>query len=100
MGCGTSLAPTGRAWFGSAVLIVALGASPLAYAAASPSPRASWRADPLFAPAVPLDAPGAECVGVGDLNHDGHPDLAVASYIYEQNATMLSIFLGNGDGTF
>lgn len=36
-----------------------------------------------------------ENVAIGDFNHDGNPDLAVSS-TYNQ----VSIFLGNGDGTF
>ena len=35
-------------------------------------------------------------VAVGDFNRDGNQDLAVANI----NAQSLSIFLGNGDGTF
>jgi outer membrane protein assembly factor BamB len=35
-------------------------------------------------------------LGLGDLNHDGHPDLAIAdSYVDE-----LGVHLGHGDGTF
>ncbi len=36
-------------------------------------------------------------IGVGDFNGDGNPDLAVAAKL---NNTEVSIFLGNGDGTF
>jgi hypothetical protein len=35
-------------------------------------------------------------VAVGDFNHDGKPDLAVADF----NTNTISILIGNGDGTF
>jgi hypothetical protein len=35
-------------------------------------------------------------VAVGDFNHDGKPDLAVADF----NTNTISILMGNGDGTF
>src|SRR5262249_42631163 len=35
-------------------------------------------------------------VAVGDFNHDGKPDLVVANRV----SNNLSVFLGNGDGTF
>jgi hypothetical protein len=35
-------------------------------------------------------------VAVGDFNHDGKPDLAVADF----NTNTVSILIGNGDGTF
>src|SRR5712691_7499054 len=38
----------------------------------------------------------AVSVAVGDFDGDGKPDLAVANL----NGTNVSIFLGNGDGTF
>ncbi len=41
--------------------------------------------------------PGPTSVAVGDFNHDGKLDMAVAS---ELTATVVSVFLGNGDGTF
>jgi hypothetical protein len=40
---------------------------------------------------------GPNSAVVGDFNRDGKPDLAVASYL---NSSQISIFLGNGDGTF
>jgi hypothetical protein len=36
-------------------------------------------------------------VAVGDFNADGVPDLAVANY---DASRTISVFLGNGDGTF
>jgi len=45
---------------------------------------------------------GAECplhsVAVGDFNGDGKADLAVTNY--SPNQSTVSVFLGNGDGTF
>ena len=37
-----------------------------------------------------------QSVAIGDLNGDGKPDLAVAIY----NSNVVSVLLGNGDGTF
>jgi hypothetical protein len=36
----------------------------------------------------------------GDFNGDGNPDLGVTKKIVGSNSSILSIFLGNGDGTF
>jgi len=52
---------------------------------------------------IPVTGPAAEnaptALAVGDLNGDGKPDLAVA-IVPSQSAGYLSVFLGNGDGTF
>jgi predicted nucleotidyltransferase len=45
---------------------------------------------------LPEDA-GARSVALGDFNHDGKLDLAVASYLSNET---VSVQLGNGDGTF
>ena len=45
---------------------------------------------------LPEDA-GPRAVALGDFNHDGKLDLAVASYLSNQT---VSVQLGNGDGTF
>lgn len=42
---------------------------------------------------------GPDGVAAGDLNHDGKIDLVVANNNFQQPSTV-SIFLGNGDGTF
>src|SRR5205823_3613567 len=39
-------------------------------------------------------------VAVADVNGDGHPDLAVANAASNLNAGIVSVLLGNGDGTF
>jgi FG-GAP-like repeat len=64
----------------------------------------------LFGAAVPYSSAGqwAESVAVGDLNADGKPDLVVANYCAANLGNhcangaegMVSILLGNGDGTF
>jgi len=51
-------------------------------------------------------APGANAVTVADVNADGAPDLLVANGCFaycnggEESLTILSVLLGNGDGTF
>jgi hypothetical protein len=37
---------------------------------------------------------------VADFNHDGNPDIAVGTCNQQGNPNYVSIFLGNGDGTF
>jgi hypothetical protein len=57
-----------------------------------------------FAPAVEITSGGVQplSVAVGDLNHDGIPDLVVANYGQPQLGIWgtLAVFLGKGDGTF
>lgn len=57
-----------------------------------------------FAKAQDISSGGsvAFSVAVGDLNHDGIPDLVVANFGTEQNGDYgnISVLLGNGDGTF
>lgn len=38
-----------------------------------------------------------ESVALGDFNHDGKLDMAIAAPV---NSTQVYVFLGNGDGTF
>jgi hypothetical protein len=45
----------------------------------------------MFGPAADLKS-----VAIGDLNGDGHPDLALANY----GSNSISVLIGNGDGTF
>jgi hypothetical protein len=52
-------------------------------------------APPVYASTVPYQA-----VAVGDFNHDGKPDLAVVHEGTVTDPGAVSIFLGNGDGTF
>jgi hypothetical protein len=40
---------------------------------------------------------GPSSVALGDFNHDGNLDLVVACYM---NSSQVTVFLGNGDGTF
>jgi hypothetical protein len=55
------------------------------------------KGDGTFQTAVNYGAgTGAYSVAVGDFNHDGKPDLAVANY----GSNNVSVLLGKGDGTF
>jgi hypothetical protein len=54
--------------------------------------------DGTFAPAIPVTAgSGPNTVHIGDWDHNGIPDMAIASNNTSNNTTVL---LGNGDGTF
>src|SRR6516165_4826132 len=55
----------------------------------------------LFAPCTPFQTgnSGAAAVAVGDFNHDGIADLAVANDPSSGTASV-SVLLGKGDGTF
>ena len=74
--------------------LIALSAAFPRSAAVSPTVK--------FAAAVPYNSGGDPTfVAVGDLNGDGHPDLAVASFCDPGCETgSVEVLLGNGDGTF
>jgi FG-GAP-like repeat len=71
---------------------------------AGPEPDAQWidAGDPCFVRLVPSPSTGSHpsSIAVGDLNGDGHPDLAVANAYSDIFSSTVSILLGNGDGTF
>jgi hypothetical protein len=50
-------------------------------------------------PQMPVPDGPAEIV-VGDFNHDGIPDIALSRFVQGGGNGFVSIFLGNGDGTF
>jgi outer membrane protein assembly factor BamB len=93
---------------GGGLLFVPVGASLFAYAPA-PSPPGdggagppdaagdagcTWGATPVTPPATTGELPGG--LGIGDLNRDGHLDLAISD-TYDST---LGVHLGHGDGTF
>jgi len=59
--------------------------------------------DGTFQTAVVYRADGADSVAIADVNGDGKPDLLVANACARDNCSNdgeLSVWLGNGDGTF
>jgi hypothetical protein len=56
--------------------------------------------DGTFAAPLSLRVPGAFFVAAGDFNGDGKLDLAIASFGEQLERGVISIALGNGDGTF
>src|SRR5436190_774979 len=55
----------------------------------------AWKLD-FGAPAYLGTGQQPKCVVVADLNSDGYPDLVVSN----TSSNTVSVFLGNGDGTF
>ncbi len=53
-----------------------------------------------FAPAVNYTLLGCRAVSVGDFNRDGKPDLAAAQSSIAAPTNNVSIYLGDGSGTF
>jgi len=63
------------------------------------------KGDGTFRPGVPYKASGARSVALADLKHDGKLDLVVAGAndgrsSGDSSTGMVSVLLGNGDGTF
>lgn len=99
--------------FVAVVLSAAFGAAPKAKAppvgshsralqkGVTPPTRKSVAASLAFAPVVDYSAAGtgAAFVTVADVNGDGKPDLLVSGALSDGSG-MVSVLLGNGDGTF
>ncbi len=60
------------------------------------------KGDGTFQPAVVFSSGGDQGTGVAvaDLNGDGNPDTVVSSLCYDCASGLVSVLLGNGDGTF
>jgi hypothetical protein len=59
------------------------------------------KGDGTFIQPAPYDVGGSPlAVGIADFNNDGSPDLVVTSCPQQCQNGNLSVFLGNGDGTF
>jgi hypothetical protein len=57
--------------------------------------------DGTFTPIPLASPPGAVgLLGVGDFNGDGKPDLVVVGQVSGTTQSLLTVFLGHGDGTF
>ena len=92
----TKLLPTGarslKAWFAFGSTYSSSGSAVLSQVVGAPPIGASG-----FQPAVTYPAGTfPEAVAVGDFNGDNKPDMVVANF----TTSDVSVFLGNGDGTF
>jgi hypothetical protein len=56
-------------------------------------------ADGTLQPPILYNADGAAAI-VGDFNGDGNPDTAVSIFVVGNGSWVVTVFLGNGDGTF